>query len=115
MRLIDADALKERYAKYFRGWLREYIYIRDEVLRKLDDMPTVPQWISVEDRLPEINADGTSDTVAALTSWRTVFAGFWDGVVWRDANDANMCWYEGAVTHWMPLPSTEGINETDIV
>ena len=58
MRLIDADLLTEKVAK----WLNpdpnadRMVNIDDiavSVLMEIEEQPTVPLWISVDERLPE--------------------------------------------------------------
>lgn len=56
MRTIDADALKELYMPYDGcGFDETYSVPIGVILQNIDDMPTVPQWISVKDRLPEMS------------------------------------------------------------
>ena len=56
------------------------------------------EWISVDDRLPEIGRDYlvTDGIVCMVAAFRTQ-AGIWDfwTIKWWDTSD---------VTHWMPLP-----------
>lgn len=70
-----------------------------------------PRWISVEDRLPEL---GDTVLFTGKSSFGTRFAtqrGWWDGTFWhRDAGET--IYSSTPVTHWMPLPSTEGLDET---
>lgn len=60
------------------------------------------EWISVEDRLPEINDEGFSEHVLVTIVGGTMF------VAWRDnttvdgwESDNNL---PETPTHWMPLP-----------
>lgn len=100
-RMIDADVLTEEistlgvtvtglYAP--KGVLREYAqHYRESVLQVIDDMPTL--WISVKDRLPK------TGTVLAT-----------DGQVVITAPASSVTADGPAITHWMPLPSVEGLN-----
>ena len=56
-----------------------------------------PNWISVEERLPEENAKGESDVVL-VTDGKHIFHGYY----WRRIND----WISLFLipTHWMPIP-----------
>ena len=93
----------------------EYMDVREKLVHLLKDiMPlftfeeqvdhliangvTVQEWISVEDRLPEpkekaicLSRDGEM-MIGIYTEWGWMFP----------------CYFEEP-THWMPLPSTEGL------
>ena len=93
----------------------EYMDVREKMVQLLKDiMPlftfeeqvdhliangvTVQEWISVEDRLPEpkekaicLSRDGEM-MIGIYTEWGWMFP----------------CYFEEP-THWMPLPSTEGL------
>ena len=64
-----------------------------------------PKWISVEERLPEENID------ALILFKHNMAVGCYDGegewYVYTD--DGFYAYSDGTPTHWMPLPSTEGI------
>ena len=88
MRLIDADALEASL-----GIADEDIIFREMI----QDAPTVGDWISVKDRLPEKRGD--------YLIYNT------DGIVWPYwYNPEDKRWYDNcgylteSVTHWMPLP-----------
>jgi hypothetical protein len=55
-RLIDADALREQlvWCKEQAGRYNDYW---DDVIERLDSLPTVSGWISVKDSLPEPDTD----------------------------------------------------------
>ncbi len=74
----------------------------------LDSGVTVQEWISVKDRLPEKNH--------AVLGWYkdNPFAGYTYGVVsWNEKGWVFVYTqrYVTNVTHWMPMPSTEGIED----
>lgn len=69
----------------------------------------VPRWISVEERMPEVDcnvlvyATGEYDSVVAITSLTNKLHGF-NITGWRDPW---MCFFHDyAITHWMPLPNS---------
>ena len=113
-RLIDADALQIKIAslsKLARSDAQKSLMGR--VLYIIDQMPTItmPQWISVEERLPERNGEYI---VTACDEGEP-----YDEIIWNDtvvvcAEYYKGCWtweennteysLDGIVTHWMPLP-----------
>ena len=77
--------------------VKTYAKLAIEALEKENGV-TVQEWISVNDRLPEqgeeaicIAADGDM-MIGKYTEWGWMFP----------------CYFED-LTHWMPLPSTEGL------
>lgn len=62
----------------------------------------VPKWISVEDRLPE-----DDDDVLIFSNERVIFVGCYKNGQWISYSLYAI--YGNVVTHWMPLPSTEGL------
>lgn len=65
----------------------------------------VQEWISVNDRLPE-------EKVICIVCYKHAYCdndGYWTiGICFYDGEKFQMHWaYK--VTHWMPLPSTEGL------
>ena len=63
----------------------------------------VPQWISVEDQLPNHDAGKWSDPVIALSDIGLVFRLSYCGG-WQRTSDF-MSTGSSKVTHWMPLPA----------
>lgn len=67
----------------------------------------VPQWISVEDRMPDtVPCDaGTeySEAVVVWTNGKKAMIAVWDGIDWICPCDFLGAWGE-EITHWMPLP-----------
>ena len=99
-RYIDVDELLENMRRH-RQHSVPFEYIKS--LTPAHVAP-VPKWISVKDRLPE---EG-EDVIAYLGEG--IFEICWmlkDGV-W-ETRDAYLD--TGAVTHWMPLPSAEGLHD----
>ena len=114
MRLIDADALQIKIASLSRLARSDaQKSLMGRVLYIIDQMPTItmPQWISVEERLPERNGEYI---VTACDEGEP-----YDEITWNDtvvvcAEYYKGCWtweensteysLDGIVTHWMPLP-----------
>ena len=68
---------------------------------------TVQEWISVDDRLPDLISYSAgiaySETVIVLTSGRNETIAVWDGITWLAQFDFCELWGE-KITHWMPIP-----------
>ena len=62
----------------------------------------VTKWISVKDRLPE-----DDDDVLIFSNERVIFVGCYKNGQWISYSLYAI--YGNVVTHWMPLPSTEGL------
>lgn len=72
---------------------------------------SVPQWISVKDRLPDVAG---MYIVTACDEWCSHGEGIWYGTVVVVAEYSGGCWnwndngtdydIDDLVTHWMPLP-----------
>ena len=115
MRLIDADALKEKAIHYSET---EYHFAHEAVdVDDIDDAPTIPapRWVRCEEEMPDLlqfvvvcNDEGKCVVAQyvgyqtdSLTPWRIAYT-MYD----TDIYDENEC---GPVTHWMPLdPPKEG-------
>ena len=95
MRLIDADALRERVReeKIASGMAKA------RLMEMVKEAPTIGGWISVKDGLPKDDGD-------YLVYTREEYIGlFWfdrDEKEWTEESDFPCL--EGYVTHWMPLP-----------
>ena len=67
-----------------------------------------PRWISVKDAMPEECED------VLLLFEHNQAVGFWTGIGWSinsgDDFYTSLDFAEPYPTHWMPLPSTEGLN-----
>lgn len=112
MRLIDADALKaewkmgdfcEECKRDVRQCAIDYCFTRMDVCGMIDDAPTVNGWISVKDRLPDKNGK-------YLCVWqgRSIDTGMFTNGHFRLYGEVK----DKLVSHWMPLPSMEGLDET---
>ena len=95
MRRIDADALigDLHNCTFLDGDDRSIVY---NVIQK---QPTVGNWVSVKDRLPEVGEkclirDKTDVTTARLTDKEHQI---WQ---WEDSD----FYGRGGITHWMPIP-----------
>ena len=84
-----------------------------------EDAVSVPQWISVKDRLPDV-AD--KYIVTACDEWCSHGEGIWYDTVVVVAEYSGGCWnwndngtdydIDDLVTHWMPLPEpSKGEND----
>ncbi len=101
MRLIDADALKEDLTRFYDN----EVTARDLI----DEQPTVGEWISVQDRLPEHGA--TVLTYSPRGRMRVAQA-YIPSTILGSYYDPKECWWNLGgnagkfvkVTHWMPLP-----------
>ena len=116
MRLIDADALIDALMVY--TWRDEDERLIDDADEKrefiknwMPDLPTVNQWISVKDRLP----DDASDVLAYYddgTESRIIPVNYYKG-----------CWYDcvfdraidgletGFIKYWMSLPKAPEVKQ----
>lgn len=117
MRLIDADILADEIESMkisVSGRPATFDEAKSDVMQVIDEQKTVyaaellrNQWISVEDRLPELipcsAGTGYSEAVVVLTSGKKAMIAIWDGV---DFICAASYWdAEGEqITHWMALP-----------
>jgi len=111
MRLIDADALIELIENSNCKDCNHYNYIKcracptDDAVTYIDEAPTVGEWISVEDRLPE-----TSQEVLIFSRTEKSGTGYVNVVLYSAKFKAFNCtddcdeYKVKNVTHWMPLP-----------
>ena len=126
MRLIDADELKEHQCVSIkRGRIKDgMVRISD-----IDAMPTIDaepvrKWISVKDRLPEVDtnvvvyAEGKNDPIYRIVITSMSDRNIFDPRIkrepyWREPWQFFDTMYE--ITNWMPLPEPpkEDEYETD--
>lgn len=102
MRLIDADALREKLIALNYHTRAENM--NEACVRAVDYAPTVGGWVSVKDRLPEEETeylcwfgDYPMGAFAMVCRWNKTRGAFW-------CYSHNAKW--AFVTHWMPLPET---------
>lgn len=113
-RMIDADALQIEIASLSRLARSDaQKSLMGRVLYIIDQMPTItmPQWIRVEERLPERNG---KYIVTACDEGEPYDEKIWNDTVVVCAEYYKGCWtweennteysLDGIVTHWMPLP-----------
>lgn len=101
-RKYQTDNLDDAYEQ---GWM--------DALDNLKNAPavSVPQWISVKDRLPDVAG---MYIVTACDEWCSHGEGIWYDTVVVVAEYSGGCWnwndngtdydIDDLVTHWMPLP-----------
>ena len=92
MRPIDADALK---ISIDDGWKPDMMV--SEIWSVINEAPTVGEWISVKDRLPENGQWVLCKCRAEIYEVLRNDFGSW-------YHDINHTYMSGFVTHWMPLP-----------
>ena len=67
--------------------------------------PMKPEWISVEDRLPEMTGHVLALSNDIVNSWQQVINAYvcpeYGNVIWEGLDGED---YLPIVTHWMPLP-----------
>lgn len=73
---------------------------------KIETPPTMNEWISVKDRLPETKVDSFGDTSDYVLAYRCHPVGcvdieYYDKGLNRWNGDNQ---YDGHITHWQPLP-----------
>ena len=119
MRLIDVDAFKTEHRMAdmcgdCKRTKRELDCNVCDCCDWLDNAPTVDQWISVEERLP----DDASDVLAYYDCGddsRVMFVNYYKRC-WYDSvfNDLIDDLDQGCITHWMPLPEPpKGVKQDD--
>ena len=78
-----------------------------------DAVDAMPKWISVEERLPktvaESNWDKRTENVLAIEENGNFYVGRFYIYKYDGAHEFVSGYEHPLVTHWMPLPSAEGI------
>lgn len=133
MRLIDADALKERIGKicdrgkedYEHTSLTRLIFqgLKNALFTEIDNEPTEQTWIPCEKELPEMELveEGSwylkyrSQFVLAQTKREELFLCYCEKKEYKDEERKEICWYtfgtggrrmkiKSKVVAWMPKP-----------
>lgn len=106
-------AIKAIYESDPNGIRRTFGFNVGQIEEALRAVPavSVPQWISVKDRLPDVAG---MYIVTACDEWCSHGEGIWYGTVVVVAEYSGGCWnwndngtdydIDDLVTHWMPLP-----------
>ena len=119
MRLIDADALVEKCGSWYTEEGTEEGFI-GTLKSLIDEQPTIGGWISVKERLPEATKPDANGNIT-FSDYVLTYQTYEDGHRWIAEDTCRVdhgCWMHEVpgmgcrVTHWMPLPSTEGLDET---
>lgn len=112
MRLIDADALKQRAIRV--STVKERCYMKAVGTHEIDKAPTVDpvrhaagSWIPVSERLPEPYIPVLTCRQEANSGWRYICM---DKVIFQNGNEdepvwiGDIRWTASTITHWMSLP-----------
>lgn len=106
MRLIDADALTDNM-RFSQGIMDNLIINVPlyEVIKSINNAPTVGGWTSVNDRLPETRHAVLVYTPHHNNIWAASMHEDRNWYIWSPGNRVLLDpdWY-GPITHWMPLP-----------
>ena len=99
--------VREKLVELLDRFVYDEWYGNGDIAEKLiSNGVTVQEWISVDDRLPEC-------CVSVLA--RCFYHGNWRTLACHTSKEHAEEWYTDEVcqwvkvTHWMPLPSTEGL------
>lgn len=126
MRLIDADALKKEWSLGDKceecpqnAWKCQFEQnlTQMDICQMLDDAPTVGEWISVEDRLPEnekvVICYTPCDGYMFVGFYRTSKSKSYEWSSWQIITAMRSTkTITKKVTHWMPLPEPpEEVND----
>lgn len=96
MRLIDADKIVIP-----KGFFEDMN--TPKLLNWLNSQPTINQWISVEERMPEPDTSVLVSVPDYDSSRRILVAMYDDFWGWRGQWDGAIS-MRTQITHWMPLP-----------
>jgi len=109
MRLIDADALTKEIEDFNCKDCNHYNYVRcracpiDDAVTYIDEAPTVGEWVSVNDRLPEKRKAVLAYAPRYNNIWAVVLIdNGWN--IWAPVGTKYDPDWDGPITHWMPLP-----------
>lgn len=102
---LEAELCREGDDLEDRQWAYGYAAGVSFAVRKLAEAPTLTppnEWVSVEERLPEVYLDEEDIGIPFLVCGpytKYPFRAFFAGTFWHD------CFEPVEVTHWMPLPA----------
>lgn len=117
MRLIDADALKERAIRV--STVKEHCYMKAVGTHEIDKAPTVEvgKWIPVTERLPDVDGRYLCFHRGAYANWMQSVqfakdARKFDEYAFKKQWENKWLLYDSeygyyavdSITHWMPLP-----------
>ena len=103
--MIDADALMEsiRKALSIKSMTKSILLPAERtIIDQIDSAPTVGGWISVKDRMPEINEPILFTGKNTIGNRYPAQKGYFSGDEWYSFGLIDKC--SDGVTHWMPLP-----------
>ena len=104
-RMIDLDvALNRYYVEYERQDICDGSQDRDWLMRCLEEAPTLTlpnEWVSVEDRLPENDAD----VLMWRGKWKIAEAGTYRNARFWVYDEIGDSYVADDITHWMHLPA----------
>lgn len=119
MRPIDADVLKEIIGKCPENWTNspeeiEAFNMWHRIMDDIDSTPTVNDWISVQDKLPEKSGWYLVSLVNTRTGhrWEVPVPADYSHGEWDYAYLGVATWTpDNMVTHWMPRPKPPEVSE----
>lgn len=124
MRLIDADTLKEIIGECPENWTNspeeiEAFDMWHRIMDDIDSTPTVNNWVSVKDRMPEKSGWYLVSLINTRTGHRwevpvpaDYSQGKWDYSYLVVEDDATLI-LNNTVTHWMPRPEPPEVSKND--
>ena len=97
--------VREKLVELLDRFVYDEWYGNDDIAEKLiSNGVTVQEWISVDDRLPESIANRV---LVVCERSNGVFYAHYEKPFWINLETDKP--FISTVTHWMPLPSTEGL------
>lgn len=106
--LLDAAYAIEKLQKKVVEWQEEACMWNNKYYAEYESMP---QWTSVKDQLPEAEEDVIVAVLTHFPNRKPIRTVMMDYINTAGEWDAASCDWRHEVTHWMPLPSTEGLDD----